>query len=166
MLSDDGLRAALLVLWIAVTDAGGSVGFSSPAPVDLVAATLDRELAEVRAGRRTLGVVRPVENDLIVAMGMLVGRDNPLFDHWRTVMRVMVHPDHQDRGAGRAVMAGLHRQAQALGCEHLQLSVRDGEGLDGFYADLGYREVGRHPGAVRMGPGDDRDEVMLVADLR
>jgi hypothetical protein len=39
--SDPGLRADLLDTWIAATDAGGSVGFTAPAPVHLVAETLD-----------------------------------------------------------------------------------------------------------------------------
>jgi len=42
---------------------------------------------------------------------------------------------------------------------------RDGEGLDAFYERHGYREVGRHPAAVRVGDGY-RDEVLLVAPLR
>jgi ribosomal protein S18 acetylase RimI-like enzyme len=78
----------------------------------------------------------------------------------------MVHPDHQGAGAGLELMHGLHRLARRLGLEQLQLTVRGGEGLEGFYERLGYRIVGRHPGAVRVSRGDDRDEIMLVTDLR
>lgn len=62
-------------------------------------------------------------------------------------------------------MEGLHALGRDLGLEHLHLSVRGGEGLEGFYARFGYRVVGTHPGAVRLGPTDTRDEVFLVADL-
>jgi hypothetical protein len=44
--------------------------------------------------------------------------------------------------------------------------VRGGEGLERFYERLGYTIVGRHPGAVRVAPGDDRDEIMLIFRLR
>jgi hypothetical protein len=47
----------------------------------------------------------------------------------------------------------------------LQVTLRDGHGLDGFYRGLGYREVGRIPGALRVGRGDDRDEVFMWLDL-
>jgi GNAT superfamily N-acetyltransferase len=99
-------------------------------------------------------------------MGLLVDRGGALTRHWRTVLRVMVHPDHQGNGGGLVLMRGLHQMAQQLGLEQLQLTVRAGEGLEGFYERLGYAVVGRHPGAVRVDPADDRDEVMLVLPLR
>lgn len=158
------LRDDLLATWVAVTDAGGSVGFAAPAPVDLVAATLDAHLEQVVAGRDALGVL--VDDDgAAVGMGLLVSRGVELFAHWRTLLRLMVHPDHQGTGAGRVLLEGLHGSARALGCEHLQLTVRGGEGLEALYERFGYRVVGAHPGAVRMAPGDDRDEVMMVAGL-
>ena len=39
-------------------------------------------------------------------------------------------------------------------------------GLEEFYGRLGWREIGRWPGALRFGASDDRDEVlMLLAPL-
>ncbi len=55
--SNPGLRADLLDTWIAATDAGGSVGFTAPAPVHLVAETLDLALERVAEGRDLLGVL-------------------------------------------------------------------------------------------------------------
>ncbi len=53
-----------------------------------------------------------------------------------------------------------------MGLEQLHLAVRGGMGLETFYGRLGWREVGRWPGALRLRPGDDRDEVlMLLAPL-
>ncbi|MGZ4601276.1 MAG: N-acetyltransferase family protein [Oryzihumus sp.] len=162
--ADPALRQALLQLWVDVTNAGGAVGFTAPAPADAVAASLDAALARVADGPDALGVVR--DGEQVVAMGFLVVRGSPLCRHWRTVLRVMVHPTHQGTGTGLVLMQGLHDLGRALGLEHLQLTVRDGHGLEAFYARSGYSVVGRHPGAVRVGPGDDRDEVMLVAPLR
>lgn len=166
---DPKLRSDLLSVWVAVTDAGGSVGFTAPAPVDVIARTLDASLARVAAGEDALGVLR--DGDRVVGMGMLVDRGGELTRHWRTVLRVMVHPDQQGGGAGRLLMEGLHALGVRRGLEQLQLTVRGGEGLEGFYERLGYSVVGRHPGAVRVASGegghnDDRDEIMLVCWLR
>ena len=158
-----GLRADLLQTWVAVTDAGGSVGFVAPAPVDAIAAKLDDSLARVAAGTDALGVLQGPGG--AVGMGMLVDPGGELRRHWRTVLRVMVHPDHQGGGAGLQLMRGLHRMGRDLGLEQLQLTVRGGHGLESFYQRLGYSVVGRHPRAVRVAPGDDRDEIMLVCEL-
>ncbi len=161
--SDPGLRADLLDTWVAATDAGGSVGFTAPAPVQLVAETLDLALDRVAAGNDLLGVLHNGER--YVGMGLLVDRGSALNIHWRTVLRVMVHPKYQGGGAGRLLMDGLRQSAVDLGLEQLQLTVRDGNSLEEFYGKLGYRIVGRHPRAVRVSPDDYRDELMLVRDL-
>lgn len=160
---DAGLRADLLDTWVAATDAGGAVGFTAPAPVELVAETLDAALGRVAAGVDVLGVLHNGER--YVGMGLLVSRGSALQAHWRTVLRVMVHPEHQGGGAGRMLMDGLRGTAVDLGLEQLQLTIRDGLGLEKFYEPLGYRVVGRHPRAVRVAPGEYRDEIMLVQDL-
>ena len=160
---DAGLRADLLDTWVAATDAGGSVGFTPPAPVPLVAETLDLALERVAGGKDLLGVLHNGER--YVGMGMLVRKDGELRKHWRTVLRVMVHPKYQGSGAGRLLMNGLRQSAIDLGLEQLQLTIRDGSSLEKFYEPLGYRIVGAHPRAVRVAPDDYRDEIMLVTDL-
>lgn len=160
---DPGLRADLLDTWIAATDAGGAVGFTAPAPVERVAETLDEALGRVAAGVDLLGVLHTGER--YAGMGLLIDRGSALQAHWRTVLRVMIHPQHQGNGAGRLLMEGLRGSAVDLGLEQLQLTIRDGLGLEKFYEPLGYRVVGRHPRAVRVTPDDYRDEIMLVMDL-
>jgi GNAT superfamily N-acetyltransferase len=161
---DEQLRRQLLDVWVEATNAGGSVGFTPPAPVDQVAASLAVALDAVASGEEILGVVR-TDDGRAVGMGFLVPRGGALGAHWRTVLRVMVHPSVQGAGAGRQVMEGLHEVARSMGLEHLYLSVRAGEGLEGFYGRFGYRVVGTHPGAVRVAPDDTRDEVFLLAEL-
>ena len=96
-------------------------------------------------------------------VAMLIFRDNRfhLKPHWCTLIRVMVHPDAQGHGYGAAIMREAERLAPTLGFEALHLTVRGGLGLEEFYKRLGYREVGRLPGALRVAPGDDRDEVLM-----
>lgn len=130
------------------------MGFAPPAPVDLVAAALDRLLA---AGD-VLGIL--VDGDHAVGMGVLVDPRSWVFPHWRTLARLMVHPSLQGRGAGTLLVEGLHGTARSLGLEQLRLTLRDGEGLEAFYARFGYEVIGRHPGAIRV-PGGDRDEITM-----
>ena len=163
--ADPVLRNQLLELWVAATDAGGAVGFVPPAPVAAVAEALDSALARVSSAQDALGVLRD-DDGVAVGMGFLVTNGKVLTAHWRTVLRVMVHPRLQGTGAGRVLMTGLHDLARGLDLEHLQLTIRDGHHLERFYSRFGYVVVGSHPGAVRVAPGDDRDEIMLVARLR
>ncbi len=157
------LRGDLLDTWAAVTDAGGAVGFVPPADRERIARTLDGALARVDAGADVLGVLR--RGGRAVGMGFLTDDGFLLQRHWRTLLRLMVHPDLQGSGAGRILLEGLHQTARELGLEHLQLTVRGGCGLEPFYERFGYAVVGRHPGAVRVAPGDNRDEIMMVARL-
>ncbi|WP_329002091.1 GNAT family N-acetyltransferase [Kribbella sp. NBC_00709] len=160
---DPGLRADLLDTWVAATNAGGAVGYTPPAPVELIAENLDGALGRVAAGLDLLGVLHTGQR--YAGMGLLVGHGGTLNAHWRTVLRVMVHPEHQGSGAGRVLMEGLRGSAVDLGLEQLQLTIRDGLGLEKFYGPLGYRVVGTHPRAIRVAPDDYRDEIMLVLDL-
>jgi GNAT superfamily N-acetyltransferase len=160
---DPRLRADLLDTWVAATNAGGAVGYTPPAPVEQIAENLDGALGRVTAGLDLLGVLHTGER--YAGMGLLVNSGSTLNVHWRTVLRVMVHPEHQGNGAGRVLMEGLRGSAVDLGLEQLQLTIRDGLGLEKFYVPLGYRVVGTHPRAVRVAPDDYRDEIMLVQDL-
>jgi hypothetical protein len=51
------------------------------------------------------------------------------------------------------------------GIEAVRLSCRGGLGLEDFYARCGYKEVGRVPGAIRVGRGDDRDDITMLLSL-
>jgi len=157
------LREQLLDMWVDVTNAGGAVGFTIPADVTAVASTLDAALDRVAAGTDLLGILR--QNGTAVGMGFLVDGNSALRRHWRTILRLMVRPELQGRGAGRLLLEGLHGTAASLGLEQLMLTTRGGTGVEGFYERFGYRIVGRHPGAIRLAPGDDRDELILIFRL-
>jgi GNAT superfamily N-acetyltransferase len=163
--ADPALRTQLLDTWVRVTDAGGAVGFVPPADPDAIASTLDSALRRVARGEDALGVVRLGLGGPAVGMGLLVISQSELRRHWRTVLRVMVAPELQGAGAGRTLLEGLHDLARQLGTEHLVLSVRGGTGTERFYERFGYEQVGRHPAAIRLAPGDDRDELLLYKRL-
>lgn len=55
---------------------------------------------------------------------------------------------------------------EEMGLEQLHLAARSGVGLETFYGRLGWKEIGRWPGALRLADGEDRDEIlMLLAPL-
>ncbi|MGL5867394.1 MAG: GNAT family N-acetyltransferase [Dermatophilaceae bacterium] len=157
----DGERAQVLDLWCRVNDAGGSVGFLPGAPREVV----DRALA---VHERQMADGDAVAGLLIAPRGALVGcawwarGSNPLLHHGRWLSRVMTDPDCRRSHRGTLLMAGMHRLAREDGVELLQLGYRSGSGVSAFYGSLGYHEVGRVPGAIRVGPGDDRDDVTMA----
>ncbi len=160
---DDALRQELLTCWTDVTNAGGAVGFVPPVTEDDVVPLLDKLLEGVRSGRDVVALL--TVDGTTAGFASVVGSLSPLRRHWGTVLRVQVHPSRQGQGLGRVLMAGVHRIARERGWEFLHLTARDGAGVDTFYRSLGYVEVGRLPGAVRVAPGDDRAEIAMVCRL-
>lgn len=160
------LRRELIECWIAVSNGGGAVGFPFP-PVSL------REVEPV--ADKLMASLDPQLSRLLLAMadGVLAGwlnirrESHPVVAHWGTINSVQTHPRFRGRGIGAGLMERARRVARDdMGLEQLHLAARAGMGLEEFYGRLGWREVGRWPGALRFGPGDDRDEVlMLLAPL-
>ncbi|MFD8209614.1 GNAT family N-acetyltransferase [Streptomyces sp. NPDC059695] len=157
-----GLAPLLVDCWTEVSDAGGAAGFPFP-PVDPaeVAAAVDRIVAGLDPASSRL-VTATVDGAL--AGWLCLRRDtHPLVAHWGTLHHVQTRL----RVRGRGIGAGLVRRAHAIardemGLEQLRLAARGGTGLEEFYGRLGWREIGRWPGALRMAAGDDRDEVLMV----
>jgi GNAT superfamily N-acetyltransferase len=160
---DDVLRGELLACWTDVSNAGGAVGFVPPVTTDDVEPVLARLLEGVHSDRDLLAVL--TVDGATAGWAALVGSSSPLRCHWATVLRVQVHPSRQGGGLGRTLMSGVHDIARNRGWEFLYLTARGGTGVDGFYRGLGYREVGRLPGAIRLAPGDDRDEILMQLPL-
>jgi acetyltransferase len=149
---------ALADLWLAVTRAGGAVGFLPDSPAAEIRARTVAVIDEVQGGREHLLVVDD-ETGLTGSVFLRRGR-GPRKEHGAEVARLMVRPDAQGRGLGRALLGAAVARARDLGLEHLLLAVRGGTALPGFYAAQGWTEVGLFPGALRLGPGPDglRDE--------
>ncbi|MFC0005693.1 GNAT family N-acetyltransferase [Micromonospora siamensis] len=157
------LRDQIVDLWVAVTNAGGAVGFVAPVTADEVRPVAERTFADTTDGPDRLLVGYAGERPVAV----LFFADNrfALSAHWGTLKRVMVHPDTQGRGYGRELMREAARRAPELGWRALLVTIRGGQGLESFYGGLGFREVGRLPAALRVAPGDERDEIVMWQDL-
>jgi GNAT superfamily N-acetyltransferase len=158
------LRDGLLDLWTDVSNAGGAVGFVPPVTREDVRPELLRHFAAMSEGRARL-LVGHDEEGRVAATAFLTFNTHHLMTHWLWLYTVMVHPRHQGKGYGRDLLAAAEDAARGLGFEAIRLTCRGGLGLERFYASCGYKEVGRVPGAIRVGPGDDRDDIFMLLPL-
>ena len=150
-------------MWVAVTNAGGAVGFYPPVTEAQV-----RPLAEAAFDR-----VRDGVDELVVAclgeepagFGFLVTNANPYTSHWATIARLQRHPAHRGAGVGAGVLAELERLAGERGLDFVVLTVRAGTGLDRFYESHGYRTVATHPGWLKFRGDIVLDELVLMKPL-
>ncbi|MFF6865483.1 GNAT family N-acetyltransferase [Streptomyces ardesiacus] len=159
------LRDGVLDLWTDVSNAGGSVGFVPPVTREDIRPELVRHLVGMAEGRTRL-LVGYDEEGRVAATAFLALNTHRLMRHWLWLYTVMVHPRHQGRGYGRDLMGAAAEAARTCeGIEAIRLTCRGGLGLERFYESCGYKEVGRVPGAIRVAPGDDRDDVFLLLPL-
>ncbi|WP_425247699.1 N-acetyltransferase family protein [Streptomyces sp. NEAU-NA10] len=160
------LRDGILDLWTDVTNAGGAVGFVAPVTPEEVRPEVVRHFAQMVEGRTRL-LVGHDEAGQVAATAFLTLNTHRLMTHWLWLYTVMVHPKHQGRGYGRDLLTAAADAARTFdGIEAIRLSCRGGLGLERFYTSCGYQEVGRIPGAIRVAPGDDRDDIHLLLPLR
>ncbi|HEX3824056.1 MAG TPA: GNAT family N-acetyltransferase [Mycobacteriales bacterium] len=160
---DDDRLTDLVSCWTRVSNAGGAVGFPF-LPVE------DAAVVEAAAALRAS---LDASHRLLLALhgadlaGWLTLRLNtsPLTAHWGVVSRVQTDLEFRGLGNGRELMTEAARMASSLGLEQLHIAVRSGQGIEGFYANLGWQTVGRWPSALRLGPRDDRDEVFMMLRL-
>ncbi|WUW20596.1 GNAT family N-acetyltransferase [Streptomyces sp. NBC_01463] len=139
-----------------------------------------RECSGSRRGRRAAAAdaliagLGPQRSRLLLASagGELAGwlnirRDpHPLVAHWGTLHHVQTGLAFRGTGTGAALMRQARDMAREdMGLEQLRLAVRAGMGLEDFYGHLGWKEIGRWTGALRLAPGDDRDEILMALTL-
>ncbi|WP_221353272.1 GNAT family N-acetyltransferase [Streptomyces beigongshangae] len=162
---DPALHDGIVTLWADVSNAGGSVGFVPPVSREEIRPELVKHLAAMAEGRTRLLVGRD-EDGSVAATAFLTLNTHRLMKHWLWLYTVMVHPGHQGRGYGRDLLAAAADAARGIeGIEAIRLTCRGGEGLEHFYASCGYKEVGRVPDAIRVAPGEDRDDITMLLPL-
>jgi GNAT superfamily N-acetyltransferase len=159
------LRDGILDLWTDVSNAGGAVGFVPPVTREAIRPELVKHFAAMTKGRMRL-LTGHDEGGGVAASAFFGFNSHRLKVHWVWLYTVMVQPRHQGKGYGRDLMAAAADAARAFeGIEAIQLTCRGGLGLERFYASCGYKEVGRVPGAIRVAPGDDRDDITMLLSL-
>ena len=177
------LRNEIVDCWVEVTQAGGAVGFVPPVTRAEVEPVAELSFAGVAAGRDRLVLGRAAAGPgtagldaegpgregpgagRVAALAFIVDGQFGLSRHWRTVKRVMVHPDFQGSGHGVQLMDAVARVGRSMELEMLTLDCRGGTGVEAFYKRCGYTEWGRFPRALRVAPDDYRDSVSLYLPL-
>ncbi|PSK71736.1 GNAT family N-acetyltransferase [Streptomyces sp. CS149] len=159
------LRDGITALWADVTNAGGAVGFVPPVTPEEIRPDLLKHLTAIEKGTVRLLVGRD-EDGTVAATAFLTLNTHRLMKHWLWLYTVMVHPRLQGQGRGRDLMAAAADAARSIeGIEAIRLTCRGGTGADRFYTACGYKEVGRVPDAIRVAPGDDRDDIIMLLPL-
>jgi GNAT superfamily N-acetyltransferase len=166
---DPALRDGVVDLWVDVSNAGGAVGFVPPVSRETIRPELVKHFAAMSEGRTRLLVGRnedEAEAGSVAATAFFSFNTHRLMTHWVWLYTVMVHPRHQGKGYGRELLAAAAEAARGFeGIEAIRLTCRGGEGLEWFYASCGYKEVGRVPDAIRVAPGEDRDDITMLLPL-
>ncbi|MCD9144963.1 GNAT family N-acetyltransferase [Streptomyces albireticuli] len=159
-------REEFFRLWFEVSEAGGAVGFVPPVDPGAVRSATARVAEVVGSGeQRMLGAYEGGADGRLVGTAFLRLNSDFKMRHWAMVVLVMMHPSHQGTGMGGALLTETIAFARSLGLEALRLEVRGGEGTEDFYARYGFKEVGRVPGGLRVGEGDDRDDILMWLPL-
>ncbi|MEU0139400.1 GNAT family N-acetyltransferase [Streptomyces albidoflavus] len=160
------LRQALAECWVEVTNTGGAAGFPFP-PVQTTEVTPALETIVNNLDTKTSRLLTAHLDGRLA--GWLNLRRDPwaLISHWGTLHHVQTRTTVRGQGIGAALMNEVRRIARdEMGLEQLHLAARGGVGLETFYGRLGWKEIGRWPGALRLADGEDRDEIlMLLAPL-
>jgi len=78
---------------------------------------------------------------------------------------ILVDAEHSRAGLGTRLAGRLLAQAAELGLQRVDAAVPADAGLETFFGTLGFAEWGRRPGWIRMNADDERDEVLLGAEL-
>jgi GNAT superfamily N-acetyltransferase len=156
---DDAAKQGLIDCWVAVTNAGGAVGFPPVSDAD-VAPSVDRLASGLDPDHCVL--FRASDSRAVRGWVLLRRATSPLVSHWAKVERLQAAPDCRGQGIGKALMESLESYARSdLGLEQLHLAVRGGMGLERYYECQGWRQVGRWPRALRLAADDVRDEVLM-----
>lgn len=166
-------RDALLDLWVRVVNEGaGAVGFLPGVQKGAVAAVLAEHESAMADGRSVMGLLCAPQPDgesespvgtRLLGFAWWEGSADQRYRHVAKLWRLQLDPAFQGRNLGAVLLAGMHAIARDLpGVELLRLDYRSGTGTGAFYARAGWVETGRQPGALRVAPGDDRDDVQMM----
>ncbi len=151
----DGLTereiADLSDVLIAVVAAGASVGWLPPLARAVADAYWRRTGEAAARGDATLLLAET--EGRVVGTAQLLPAESANGRHRGEVAKVLVHPDWQRRGIGRALMAGLDVDARAAGKTLLVLDTRVGDPSNALYAAAGWTPAGQIPNWARGADG-------------
>ncbi|HUG85519.1 MAG TPA: dUTP diphosphatase [Euzebya sp.] len=144
----DDLVDRLLDIWVAATNAGGSVGFLAPVTRE----DLEGEVAGFWDQRLdgTLDLVVASEGPRVLGFGFLQPGKG-LSAHMGEISKLQRDPAVPGRGVGGTLLEALEALAVDRGLTLVTLSVREGTGRERYYRERGYESVAVLPGWLRIG---------------
>jgi GNAT superfamily N-acetyltransferase len=143
--------AELSDVLVAVVAAGASVGWTPP--LDPAAAEAYWRRVGEAAARDVLTLLLAETDGRVVGTAQLLPAESANGRHRGEVAKVLVHPDWQRRGIGRALMARLDVDARAAGKTLLVLDTRVGDPSNALYAAAGWTAAGQIPDWARGADG-------------
>jgi GNAT superfamily N-acetyltransferase len=156
---EEGEYDPLAGILIGVVEDGASVGFLPP-------------LASAQAIGYWRGVIAPGVRLLLAERdGRIVGAAQLMLamrangSHRAEVGKVLVHPDAQRQGIGRALITAIEPIARREGRTLLHLDTREGDGSNALYQSLGYIEAGKIPAFARSRNGELHTTVFYYKQL-
>jgi len=133
---------------IGVVEAGASVGFLPPLDRrEALAYWRDALAPDVR-------LLLAERNKEIVGTAQLALATRANGSHRAEVGKVLVHPNAQRQGVGRALLEAVEPVAVRENRSLLHLDTREGDGSNALYRSLGYVEAGGIPAFARSRNGD------------
>ncbi len=151
----DGLTereiADLTDVLVAVVAAGASVGWLPPFD-PMTAGSYWLRTGEAAARGDLVCLVAAIDGR-IVGTAQLLPAESANGRHRGEVAKVLVHPDWQRRGIGRALMERLDVEARAAGKTLLILDTRVGDPSNALYRAAGWTAAGQIPNWARGADG-------------
>ncbi len=149
----------LITLLQDVVEHGASVGFLPPLSEEEARAYWMDVAAALRGPHRIMLIAHDGASLLGTVQLDLASRTNA--SHRAEVIKLMVHPDSQRRGIGRALMQAIEAEAKLAGRTTLILDTRLGDPSERLYTSLGYVAAGTIPNYARSADGSLHATVLM-----
>jgi ribosomal-protein-alanine N-acetyltransferase len=146
-----------------LTIAIGDIG-SIPAIMPVMAAAFDPANGEAWTAVQCAGMLALPGGQLLIASagqdvrGFALLRET--FDEAELLL-LAVHPDHQGKGAGRAIVSHIVDSLRQSGVRKVHIEVRENNPARRFYTSLAFEIVGRRQNYYRGLNGERMDAVTL-----
>ena len=146
-------------IMVACVEAGASIGFIPPLPMDTARALWREVSADVATGRRLL-LAAWCDGQLVgtVQLALAAGRTAL---HRAEVTRLLLDPAFHGRGIGRALLSRAEQAARGTGRSLLLLEARQGGRVEALVRGLDWQAVGTIPGHTLGPDGTPQDTAFL-----
>jgi len=121
-----------------------SIGFLEELNFDSCKNFLEQKILKSRSA-----LILLYEHDILVGTGYISSSGYDTTKHYAEISKVMVNPNTQGKGYGKAIMIELENKAKELDYTHIMLDTWDVDYIVNFYKKCGYTQVGIIPEFVK-----------------